>query len=115
MTPLATAARFRASVSPLPAAWVTPVLPNGGLVTPDPAGKTVPSVPGVLRYWAGSETVKINPVTGNRMEDGYTGTGADNYKKANMVWDAGTNTISLAGSRNEVLGAAVRRADWRRA
>jgi hypothetical protein len=91
----------------LPAAWTTPTLPSGGLAIPDPAGKTVPGVSGILRYWAGSETVKINPATGNRMEDSYTGTGADNYKKANMVWDAGTNTITLAGSRNEVLGAQL--------
>ena len=38
--------------------------------------------PDVLRYWAAAEAAKINPVTGNRMDDGYTGTGADDYKKA---------------------------------
>jgi hypothetical protein len=91
----------------MPAAWTTPVIPDGGLATPDAAGKSVRAVGSILRYWAGSETVKINPVTGNRMEDGYTGTGSDNYKKANVVWDAGTNTISLSGSRNEVLGAQL--------
>ncbi len=88
----------------LPAAWSTPSLPSGGLATPDPTGKSVRSVSGVLRYWAGSETVKINPATGNRMEDGYTSGGSDNYKKANVVWDAGTNTITLTGAATKCSG-----------
>ena len=85
----------------LPAARPTPTLISGPFVTPSPAGKAVPSVPNILRYWAGSEVVKINPVTGNRMEDGYTASGTDDYKKANVVWNAGTNTISLTACQNE--------------
>lgn len=91
----------------LPAAVATPSLVSAPFVTPNPAGKTVRTVPGVLRYWAASEVIKVNPATGNRLEDGYTGTGADDYKKANVVWDAGTNTISLTGSRNEMVGAQL--------
>lgn len=92
----------------LPAAAATPVLADGSFVTPNPAGKTVPTVAGVMRYWAVPEITKVNPVTGNRMEDGYTSsTQYDNHKKANAVWDAGTNTISLLACRNEVVGAQL--------
>jgi hypothetical protein len=91
----------------LPAAWTTPTIPDGGFVTPDPTGKTVRSAGGVMQYWGASETARINPVTGNRMEDGYSGSGANDYKKANPVWDAGTNTITLLASRNEVVGAQL--------
>jgi len=98
---------IRSVIFTLPAARPTPVLADGPFVAPDPAGRTVPSAGGVLRYWAGSEVVKINPLTGNRMEDGYTGSGADDYKKANVVWDAGANAISLTACRNEVVGAQL--------
>ena len=91
----------------LPAAVSTPVLANGGLATPSATGKTVQTVAGILRYFAASETARINPVTGNRYEDGYTGTGADDYKKANVVWDAASNTISLLGCRNEMVGSQM--------
>jgi hypothetical protein len=94
-------------VRAMPAAVAAPTLPDGGLATPNPTGKTVRTVSGVLRYFAASEVAKINPVTGNRLEDGYTGTGADDYKKANMVWDSAANTIALLGCRNEVVGAQL--------
>ncbi len=87
----------------LPAAVATPVLANGGLSTPDPVGKNVQAVPGIMRYFAASEVAKINPSSG----DLYGGTAGDDYKKANMVWDAGTNTISLLGCRNEMVGAQL--------
>ncbi len=82
---------------------LAPVLIDGDFDAPDPAGKTVRAVPGVMRYWACSELVKVNPATGNRIEDGYTGSGADDYKKANVVWDSQANSVSLRGARNEVL------------
>ena len=88
----------------LPAAIPTPALPDGGVVTPDPTGKSVLTVPGVLRYWAASEVAKINASTGYSVDDS---SGTDNYKKANVVWDAGTNTISLLAARNEVVGAQL--------
>jgi hypothetical protein len=91
----------------LPAAWSTPVLADGRFAAPDPDGKAIRTVAGVLRYWAASEVAKINPATGNRYDDGYTGSAADDYKKANPVWDAGTNTISLSACRNEVVGCQV--------
>ena len=91
----------------LPAARATPSLVDGTLVVPSAAGKTVRTAGGVLRYWAASEVAKSNPVTGNRMEDGYSGSGADDYKKANVVWDAGANAVCLMGARNEVLGAQL--------
>jgi hypothetical protein len=90
----------------VPAA-VTSVLADGGVAYPDPSGKTIQSVANVMRWWAASEVAKVNPVTGNRYDDGYTGSGADDYKKANVVWNAGTNTISLLAARNEVVGAQV--------
>lgn len=96
-----------ASTSLAPTAVSAVTLMDGGFATPDPAGKTVLTVPNVLRWWAASEVTRINPVTGNRFEDGYAGTGSDNYKKANVVWDAGTNTISLLSARNEIVGAQL--------
>lgn len=91
----------------LPTPAFVPVLADGGLVAPNPTGKTVRAVGGVLGYFAASEVVQINPTTGNTIEDGYTGSGSNNYKKANMVWDAASNTITLAGCRNEVVGAQL--------
>lgn len=85
-----------------------PTIPDGAFTTPNPAGKTVRTVPGVLNYWAAYETTKVNPVTGNRIEENYASTTAyENYKKANVVWDAATNTISLRACRNEVVGAQL--------
>jgi hypothetical protein len=91
----------------VPAAVPPPRLADGGLPTPSPAGKTVRTEPGVLRYFAASEVARINPATGNRIEDGYGGSGADDYKKANVVWDAAANTISLRGCRNEMVGVQL--------
>lgn len=91
----------------MPPRGFVPVLTGGGLAPPNPTGKTVRAVSGVLRYFVASEVAQINPATGNTIEDGYTGSGADDYKKANMVWDAASNTIFLAGCRNEVVGAQL--------
>lgn len=91
----------------LPATVPTPVLADGGLATPDPTGKTIQMSTNVMRWWVASEVAKVNPVTGNRFDDGYTSTGSDNYKKANVIWDSATNTISLLAARNEVVGAQV--------
>lgn len=88
----------------LPALKPTPTLGEGQLPDPDPTGKTIAGVPGVMNYWACSELAKVNPDTGNRLEDGYTATGGDDYKKANAVWDAATRTITLRPVRNQVVG-----------
>ena len=69
---------------------------------PIPAS-SVPSAEGVVRYWAAPDYTKVNPVTGNRMEDGYTGSGSDAYKKGNNVWDASNNEVVLDASRNETV------------
>ncbi len=87
----------------VPAAVPTPTLADGSFVTPDATGKTVRGVTGVLRYWAGSEVAKVNPSTGYT----YGMASNDDYKKANAVWDSGTNTISLLACRNEVVGAQI--------
>ena len=91
----------------LPAPAVIPRLADGGLMLPNPTGLTVRTAGGVLRYFGASEVAQINPATGNTIEDGYTGSGADNYKKANMVWNAASNTLFLSGCRNEVVGAQL--------
>ena len=88
----------------LPGAIATPQLADGGFPTPDPSGKSILGAEGKLNYWACSELAKVNPATGNRMADGYTSSGADDYKKANVVWDSETNTITLRPGRNEVIG-----------
>ncbi len=89
----------------LPATVATPTLADGGLVTPNPAGKTVrtDSSGTMMRYFAATEACKISPSTGD-VVGGATG---DDYKKANMVWDATANTISLIGCRNEMVGAQL--------
>jgi len=76
---------------------------DGGFTVPEPAAE-VPSFAGVVRYWACSDLTKVNPVTGNRLVDGYTGSGADDYKKGNPVWDAARNKVVLRAARNEVVG-----------
>ena len=91
----------------LPGPAFVPTLGNGGLAPPDATGRTVRNAGGVMRYFGASEVAQINPVTGNRIEDGYNGTGADDYKKANVVWDAASNMLSLAGCRNEIVGAQL--------
>ena len=91
----------------LPAALATPAMEDGAFPTPNPLGKSILGVPSVLNYWACSELAKVNPATGNRMEDGYTGTSGHDYKKANPVWDSGTNTVTLRPARNEVIGVQV--------
>jgi len=88
----------------LPGAISLPSLKQGQLPAPDPSGKEIAGVAGVLNYWACSELAKVNPLTGNRHEDGYTQTGDDNYKKANVVWDSSTNTVTLRPVRNQVVG-----------
>jgi hypothetical protein len=87
----------------LPAVQTVTPLAAGGFTVPAPAS-SIPSVPGVLQYWAASEYTKVNPVTGNRWADGYTGTGGDAYKKGNPVWDAVNSTVLLKAARNEVVG-----------
>lgn len=84
-----------------------PVLADGKLRVPETTGRTVRSAGNVLRYWACSEVTKVNPETGNRMADGYGEIGDDDYKKANVVWDSANNSITLMGSRNEVLGVQL--------
>jgi hypothetical protein len=91
----------------LPEMQDNPAFADGGFPDPDPVGRVIAGSPGVLNYWACSELAKVNPLTGNRLTDGYTGTGADGYKKANAVWDAQTRTITLRPVRNQVIGFQV--------
>jgi hypothetical protein len=91
----------------LPEAMATPAFADAALPDPDPTGKAIAGVSGVLNYWACSELAKVNPATGNRLEDGYTASTGDDYKKANAVWDATTRTITLRSLRNEVVGFQV--------
>ena len=91
----------------LPAAVPTPVFAQGDFSEPDPAGRSILGAEGQLNYWACSELAKVNPETGNRMEDGYAGSSGDDYKKANPVWDSGENKVSLRAARNQVVGFQV--------
>jgi hypothetical protein len=88
----------------LPDAISAPTLKLGQLPAPDPSGNEIAGVAGVLNYWACSELAKVNPLTGNRHKDGYTQSGSDDYKKANVVWDSSTNTVTLRPVRNEMVG-----------
>ncbi len=84
-----------------------PTLPNGDIKLSNPDSQSIRTVPQVLRYWACSEIIKVNPETGNRMEDAYNNIGDDRYKKSNVVWDADSNTISLSASKNEIVGCQL--------
>ena len=86
----------------LPSAQAVVPFEDDGFVEPGPAAQ-VRSVPGVLRYWVCTDDTKVNPVTGNRIEDGYTGSGADGYKKGNPAWDAVNNKVALRAAANEVV------------
>lgn len=87
-----------------PSGHPVPALPDSDIHLTDPESQSIRMVPGILRYWACSELIKVNPVTGNRMEDGYSNSGDDHYKKSNTVWDAERNTVLLSASINEVVG-----------
>ncbi|RJP20862.1 MAG: fibronectin type III domain-containing protein [Candidatus Omnitrophota bacterium] len=80
---------------------------DGSFPIPGVEGKSIREITGIMRYWACSEVCKVNPATGNRMEDGYAGRNSDDYKKANVVWDAEDNIISLTAARNEVMGCQL--------
>jgi len=84
-----------------------PKFADGGFTKPDPSGKQVLGVNNVLNYWVCSELAKVNPMTGNRMEDGYTGGNDDDYKKANAVWDSQLNRVTLTTGKNEMNGFQV--------
>lgn len=89
----------------VPAAIPTPALVSAGLATPNPAGKSVlQDVGGLMKYFAASEVVRINPAAGGYA---YGWPATDDYKKANMVWDSSTNTVSLRGCRNEMIGSQL--------
>lgn len=87
----------------LPATQSVVPFADASFASPAPAAG-IPGVPGVLRYWACSEYSKVNPVTGNRYADGYSGSSGNAYKLGNPVWDAATNKVVLKGARNEVVG-----------
>lgn len=91
----------------LPTPSYIPSLSNNLLPTPNPAGRTVRTVASLMRYFGASEVAQINPSTGNTIEDGYTSSNSNNYKLANMVWDSASNTLFLAGCRNEIVGAQL--------
>ncbi|MCX7049298.1 MAG: hypothetical protein NTX50_27905, partial [Candidatus Sumerlaeota bacterium] len=84
-----------------------PALSDGDRKAPSASSQSAPTVPSILRYWACSEVAKINPATGNRIEDGSAGSDGDAYKKANAVWDAAANAINLAAARNEMVGCQI--------
>ena len=88
----------------LQAALADPEFQDGGFPDPDPSGRTIAGVPGVLDYWVCSELAKVSPLTGSRLQDVGSGAALDDYKKANPVWDSATRKITLHPARNEVVG-----------
>lgn len=91
----------------MPALEAEPSFAVSGYTSPDAAGKAILGAAGILNYWGCSQLTKVNPVTGNRMEDGYTGPANDLYKRANPVWDSALNTIQLDAVRNQMIGFQV--------
>jgi hypothetical protein len=73
-----------------------------------PQPESVPFVPifgnGAASIWAMSDMEKINPVTGNALEqDDYTMPTIDTARKGNSVWDATQKLVTIYGARNEVV------------
>ncbi|MCP4450899.1 MAG: hypothetical protein GY809_05515, partial [Planctomycetes bacterium] len=91
----------------LPARRSEPTLVESAFHVPALDKTSVRGVPGVLRYWVSPETTKVNPMTGNRMEDGFSETGSNDYKTANAIWNAASHEISLNASKNEMIGFQV--------
>ncbi|MFH1860878.1 MAG: hypothetical protein ABH870_07720 [bacterium] len=70
--------------------------------------ESVPFVPifgnGAASIWAMSDLEKVNPVTGNTLEnDDYTMPPVDTAKKGNFIWDAAQKLVTLHGARNETV------------
>jgi hypothetical protein len=83
---------------PRPAALVRPLTPLA------PTGVAVPPS-GPLRIVAYPDTEKVDPISGNRLEEvgieRYEGRQADDYGGGNAVWDG--RSIRLTGARNEFV------------
>jgi len=59
---------------------------------------------GALRVWAFPDLLKVNPITGNLLEEpgvAYGGPAAGQYRRANPVWDGARGRISVRGARGE--------------
>ncbi len=77
-----------------------------------PQPESVPFVPifgnGAASIWAVSDMEKINPVTGNNLdEDNYTMPSIEAAKKGNPVWDADKKLVTLHGAKNEIVAFQV--------
>ena len=96
--------RSRASVSPPAGDHDARAGGRWPFVTPDPTGKSIQTVANVMRWWAASEVSRVNPVTGNRYEDGYTGTRRGQLQEGQRGLGRGTNTISLLAARTKWSG-----------
>ncbi|MBI4778532.1 fibronectin type III domain-containing protein [Candidatus Desantisbacteria bacterium] len=73
-----------------------------------PQPESVPFVPifgnGAASIWAMSDMEKVNPVTGNTLQqDDYTLPPIDTAKKGNPIWDADQKLVTIHGARNEVV------------
>ncbi|MDO8886538.1 glycoside hydrolase domain-containing protein [Candidatus Oleimmundimicrobium sp.] len=63
-----------------------------------------------LRIWAIGDGVRVDPVSGNLIEDMQTFFGkvvGGNPKEQNWVWNAATSTITLKAARNEVVACQI--------
>jgi len=67
-------------------------------------GAEPPVRDGKMRVWAFGDCLKVNPISGNLLEEKgvvYAGPAAGTYRAANAVWNGATGTISLRGARGE--------------
>jgi hypothetical protein len=65
---------------------------------------------GKLRAWTFGDCLKVNPVTGNLLEEkgvAYSGPSGGAYRAANAVWNGATGAISLRGARGEWVAFQV--------
>jgi hypothetical protein len=79
------------------------------IAQPLPATGAEPEAVGGVRLWACPAECKVNPVTGNVLEEaevgGYGGAPTGNYPRGNPVWDG--QTARLQAARGEVVALQV--------
>jgi hypothetical protein len=77
--------------------------PNS-IVVPEVAANQPASVAAVSPVWVIPDGTKVNPVTGNALEEpgiDYAGAPAGSWRDANPAWDGAARTVRLAGIRGE--------------
>jgi len=87
-------------------AMASPSLPSPPELSPTtfrPRKAEPPVRDGLLRIWAFPEMSKVDPVTGDLMDDPDSAT----YRAANAVWDGAAGLIRFVAARGEIVGFQI--------